>query len=114
LLELLRPWSAYLDSNRTIQINSLDEDQINFTVNYFAQTERKMGAIYKRRNKFNLAEDHCQRALTYARLFEGKEETKTALLCAALIEFYELYRDQDNYDKALTFVKESYDCAAIT
>jgi tetratricopeptide (TPR) repeat protein len=114
ILELLRPWSAYLDSNRTNQIDSLDEDQINHTLVYFTQTERKMGAIYKRRNEFNLAEDYCQRALTYARLYEGEEETKTGLLYSALIGLYELYMYQGNYDEALNFVEEAYNCVAIT
>jgi len=73
-----------------------------------------MGATYKRRNEFNMAEDHCQRALSYARLYEGKEEVKTDLLCAALIGLYEIYRDQGNFDKALILVEEAYNCVAVT
>jgi tetratricopeptide (TPR) repeat protein len=114
ILELLRPWSTYLDSNRTIQIESLDEGQINHTLVCFTQIERTIGAINRRRNEFNLAEDHCQRALTYARLFEGEEETKTDLLRAALIELYRFHRDQENHDKALIFVEEAYNCVAVT
>jgi hypothetical protein len=71
LLELLRPWSVYLDSNHTSHIDSLDEDQINHTLAHFTQTEHNMGEINGRRNEFNLAEEHCQRALSYARLFDG-------------------------------------------
>jgi hypothetical protein len=80
MFALFRPWSTYLDSNRTSQIDSLDEDQINYTLAYFTQTERYMGTFYKCRNEFNLAEDYCQRALTYNRLYEGEEEVKTDLL----------------------------------
>jgi tetratricopeptide (TPR) repeat protein len=114
LLELLRPWSAYLDSNRTSQIDSLDEGQINFTLLYFTQTEGKLGAIYFRRNEFNLVEDYFQRALTYARLYEGEEETKTGLLYSAFIGLYELHMNQGNYDEALNFVEEAYNCVAVT
>jgi tetratricopeptide (TPR) repeat protein len=114
ILELLRPWSVYLDSNRTSQIDSLDEDQIIITLANFTQIERSMGAIYKRRHEFNLAEDYCQRALSYARLYEGKEEMKTDLLCAALIGLYEIHRDEGKFDKALIFVEEAYDCVAVT
>jgi tetratricopeptide (TPR) repeat protein len=114
MLELLRPWSAYLDSNRTSQIDSLDEDQIQFTLVYFTQIERNMGAIYKRRNEFNLAEDHCQRALTYARLFVGEEELKTVLLYNALIDLYIIHRDLENFDEASILVEEAYNCVAVT
>jgi tetratricopeptide (TPR) repeat protein len=113
MLELLRPWSAYIDSNRTSQVDSLDEGQINTTLAHFSQTERNIGRLYKYRNEFNLAEDYCQRALTYARLYEGKEETKTNLLYHTLIELYAIHRDQGNYDKALILVEEAYNCVAV-
>jgi tetratricopeptide (TPR) repeat protein len=73
-----------------------------------------MGAIYKRRNEFNLAEDYCKRALSYARLFEGEVKVKTGLLYSALIELYEIHRNQGHYDEALTFVEEAYNCVAVT
>jgi tetratricopeptide (TPR) repeat protein len=113
MLALLSPWSTYLDLNCTGQINSLDEDQINTTLAYFTQTERNMGEICSRRNEFNLAANHCQRALSYARLYEGEEEVKTDLLCAALIALFEFYRNQGNYDEALTLVEEAYNCVAV-
>jgi tetratricopeptide (TPR) repeat protein len=100
--------------SNTSQIDSLDKDQINFTLLYFTRTERKMDAIYNGRNEFNLAEDHLQRALTYARLYEGKEEMKTGELYSAFIELYENNRNQGNYDKALIFVEEAYNCVAAT
>jgi tetratricopeptide (TPR) repeat protein len=114
MLAHLRPWSTYLNVSNTSQIDSLDKDQINSTLLYFTQTEVRMGIIYKYRNEFNLAEDYCQRALTYARLFEGEEELKTDLLYSALIGLYEIYRNQGNYDEASIFVEEAYNCVAIT
>jgi hypothetical protein len=76
ILELLRPWSAYIDLNRTSQIYSLDEDQINTTLLYLSQSECNIGSIYKRRNELIRAADHCQRALYFARSYERKEEMK--------------------------------------
>jgi tetratricopeptide (TPR) repeat protein len=114
MLELLRPWSTYLDVSNTSQIDSLDEVQINYTLACFTQTEFKMGAIYKRRNDFNLAENNCQRAISYARVYDGKEELKTGLLYAALIGLYEIYGNQGNFDETLILVEEAYNCVAVT
>jgi tetratricopeptide (TPR) repeat protein len=113
VLELLRPWSAYLDLNRTSHKDSLDKDQINDTLMLFSRTERIMAEICKQRNQFDLAENHCQQALSYAKLFKGKEEDKTEFVCRALKSFYMLRRDQGNYDEALTFAEEAYNCVAI-
>jgi hypothetical protein len=33
-----------------------------------------IASIYVHRNEFDLAETHCERALHYARLYEGKGE----------------------------------------
>jgi tetratricopeptide (TPR) repeat protein len=100
--------------SNTSQIDSLEEDQINNTLAYFTRAERNMGAIYKRRNEFNVAEGYCQRALTYARLFEGEEEVKTGLLYDTLIGLYKSYRNQGKHDEALIFVEEAYNCVAVT
>jgi tetratricopeptide (TPR) repeat protein len=113
IFELLRPWSAYLDLNCTGQVSSLNKYQINHTLLYFSQTERNMGSIYMRRNDFVLAEDHRQQALFYARLYEGKEEMKTDLLCKALLALYELQRDKRNFDEALILAEEVYNCFAV-
>jgi tetratricopeptide (TPR) repeat protein len=113
ILEILRPWSTYIDSNRSSEIDSLDEYQINTTLGYFTQMERNMGAIYTDRNEFNLAEDYCHRALSHARLYEGEEEVKTDLLCAAFRVLYELYSHQGKNDEALIFVEEAYNFVAV-
>jgi tetratricopeptide (TPR) repeat protein len=94
-------------------IGSLDKDQINHTLFHFSQTERNMGLSYIRRNQFDLAENHCQQALIFAKLYEGKEELKTYLVYEALRVSYELHRDQGNYNEALTFAEEAYNCVAI-
>jgi tetratricopeptide (TPR) repeat protein len=113
MLDILRPWSTYLDLNRPGHVDSLDKDQINHTLMLFSQTECSIATIYKRRNQFGLAENHCQQALSYAKLFEGKEEHKTDVVFSALRAFYTLRRDQMNYTEALIFAEEAYNCVAI-
>jgi tetratricopeptide (TPR) repeat protein len=113
MLELLRPWSTYLDVNFTGNIETLDKDQINHITFYFAQIECNIGGIHQHRNKFVLAEDRFQRALSYAIMYEGEEEEKTALLCSTLSSLYELRSNQGNYVDALAFAEESYNCAAV-
>jgi tetratricopeptide (TPR) repeat protein len=111
ILGLLRPWSAYLDVSSARHIGSLDKNQIHGTLMYFSQTERIMGAICIRRNQFDRAENHCQQALIFAKVYEGNEET--GLLYEALKVSYELHTFQGNYDEASTFAEEAYNCVAI-
>jgi hypothetical protein len=99
MLALLRPWSTYVNVSNISHVDSLDEGQINHTLWHFIETERSMGSICKRRNEFNLAEDYCQRALSHARLFDGKEELKTGLLYSTLIGLYEIYEIKDSMTK---------------
>jgi tetratricopeptide (TPR) repeat protein len=113
MLDILRPWSTCLDLNHPSHIDSLEKVQINHISMLFSQTERIIAEICKRKNQFDLAENHCQQALSYAKLFEGKEEDKTDLVLSALESFYEIRRDQGNYDEALTFAEEAYNCVAI-
>jgi tetratricopeptide (TPR) repeat protein len=114
MLKLLSPWSTHLDLNCTSHIDSIDKDGINDILMLFSQAERNMGLIYTHRSHFDLAQSHCQRAISYARLYEGEEEDKAGMLIEALRIYYELTTDQNNYDGALIFAKESYDFAAIT
>jgi tetratricopeptide (TPR) repeat protein len=99
--------------NRPGHIGSLHKDQINDILLYFSQSERNMANICVRRNQFDLAENHCQQALFYAKLFEGKEEDKTELVRIALHSFYYCRGRQGKYDEALTFAEEAYNCVAI-
>jgi tetratricopeptide (TPR) repeat protein len=128
MLELLRPWCTHLDVNRTSHTDSLDKDQIHYTIYHFVKTECYIGRIHQHRNEFILAEDHCQQALSYARMFEvGEEdktnllytlrqlsEDKTKLLCFTLSQLSELRNFQGDYGGALAFAEESYNCAAVT
>jgi hypothetical protein len=91
ILELLRPWSAYLDVSSASHMDSLDKDQINDILDHFSETERNMGSIHIRRNQFDRAENHCQQALVFAKLYEGNEERKISLLYEALRKSCELH-----------------------
>jgi hypothetical protein len=113
VLELLRPWSACLDVNCNSHMDSLDKDQINYTISFFVQTECNIGMIHQHRNEFVLAEGHSKRALSYARMYEGEEELKTDLLSSVLSTLYELRRNQGNYVDALAFAEEIYNCVAV-
>jgi tetratricopeptide (TPR) repeat protein len=113
ILDILRPWSTYLDVSSSSHIGSLDEDQINHTLFHFSLTEWNIARVYIRRNQFDLAENHCQQALIFAKLYEGKEEDKTYLVYKALQRSYELHSNQGNYDEALVFAEEAYNCVAI-
>jgi hypothetical protein len=84
MLELLRPWSAYIDVNCTSHTDSLDKNQIDRIMLIFSLVECNIGMIYRHGNGFSLAEDYFQRALSYARQYEGKGELKTDILCSAL------------------------------
>lgn len=113
VLELLKPWSIYLDLSSTSHVFSLNEDQINDLLFYSKQIERDIATTHRHRSQFDLSDNHCQRALSYARRYEGKEEVKTDLLCSVLQACYYLRRNRRNFDEALIFAEEAYDCSAV-
>jgi hypothetical protein len=45
ILDILRPWSTYLDVSSSSHIGSLDKVQIKITLFYFSQTKCNMGTI---------------------------------------------------------------------
>jgi tetratricopeptide (TPR) repeat protein len=73
-----------------------------------------MAIIYTHRNQFDLAENHCEQAISHAKLYDGEEEKNTVLVCWALSTFCRLRMLQGNYDEALTLAEEAYNCVAIT
>jgi tetratricopeptide (TPR) repeat protein len=113
ILNLSRPWSSKLDSSSNSRIDSLKKGQIDFLLVSLSTTERNIGMIFMRRNKFELAESNCQQALSHARLYEGKEEKKTDILCSVLRALYDIRANQLNFVDALPFAEEAYNLAAI-
>jgi tetratricopeptide (TPR) repeat protein len=113
VLDLLRPWCADLDSNSTGRIDSINKDQINKIFFLSAGTETNTALTKLHLSQFNEVETHCQRSLSYARLYEGTEDEKTDLLVRALKVFYNLRKIERNYDEALIFAEEAYNCVAV-
>jgi hypothetical protein len=111
VLDLLRPWSIYLDS--ADPIDNLSKRQINNIWLLSIQSEQNIAMIYQNRNEVNEAENHCQRALTCARLYEGEEEDKIDFLCGTLKQFSMLHLNLKDFAKALPFAEEAYNCLAV-
>jgi tetratricopeptide (TPR) repeat protein len=113
MLDLLRPWSASIDLNSTSLRDNLTGDKINHILMTSSSTECSIALIYLHRNQFDLAENYCQRALSHARLYEGKEEVKTKVLCQALRVYGSLQSNQGNLADAVASAEEAYNCAAV-
>jgi tetratricopeptide (TPR) repeat protein len=113
MLELLRPWSAYLDTDSTNQIDKLDKEQIEYLLITLSETELQIAFIHTRKSVFDEAENHGQRALFYARLYEGKEERKTDLLCKALRVYINLRTSQEKHADAVIYAEEAYNLVAV-
>lgn len=114
-LDLLRPWSAYFDLNTSSRTdNTLNKVQTELLLNYLTLAEGDIGSLYTRRSQINVAENHCQRSLSFARLYVGDgDEYTTDLLCRILRTCYELKIFQGKFNEALIFVEEAYNCVAI-
>jgi hypothetical protein len=105
-LDLLRPWSTSLR-------DSLSGDQINLILMISSRTERRIALIHSHRNEFDLVANHCQQALSHARLYEGTEEDKTDLLFSALSAYGDLQLKQGHHADAVAFAEEAYNCVAV-
>jgi tetratricopeptide (TPR) repeat protein len=113
MLELLRPWSVNFDMDSTDRIDNLDEFQIALLLYIFSEIERQIAMIHMRRNQLDQAENHCQQALSYARLYEGNEETKIDLLCTALRSYTSVHTAQGRDADAIIYAEEAYNCVAV-
>jgi tetratricopeptide (TPR) repeat protein len=69
--------------------------------------------LFMRVEMNNLAESHCQRALSSAQRYDGEEEQKTTLLCKAFTVYGYLRTLQGNHADAVTFYEEAYNCVAM-
>jgi hypothetical protein len=90
MLNLLKPWSAYLDCNSVNSKDILDKDKIETITMLLSNTEGSIARVFKDRNQLNKMDYHCQRALFYARLYDGTEEDKASLLTSALSDCHDL------------------------
>jgi tetratricopeptide (TPR) repeat protein len=97
----------------TGRIDNLDEFQIACLLSILSEIECQVASIHTRRRQFYQAENHSQRALSYARLYEGKEESKTDLLCKALEVYIHLQIVQGKYADAVIYAEELYNLVAV-
>jgi hypothetical protein len=113
MLELLRPWSVYFDTDSTDQINDLNKEQIGHLLMILSEVERRIAFNYALKSQFDQAENHCQRGLSYAKLYEGEEEEKTELLCKALRVYINLRSSQGKYADGVIYAEEAYNLVAM-
>jgi hypothetical protein len=114
IFDLLKPWTAYLDSNSTAaQTDSIDKDQINRILKLSSETERNMARVYTNKNLFKEADPYCRRAISQARLFEGEDKVKADLLYSSLRCSYENLAPQGRFTEGLIYVEEAYNCIAM-
>jgi hypothetical protein len=111
--QLLMPWSILIDSDDTNLKDVLNKDDTNFILHLLANNECDIACVYMHRYEFGLAELHCQRALHYAKRYDGEEELKTSLLCKTFTAYGSLRSSQGNYGDAVTFFEEAYNCVAM-
>jgi hypothetical protein len=109
----LRPWSINLDLNCTSRVEKLDKKQINYVLMHLSVTEVRMGAVEKRRDRFDLAGAHCQRVVSNRRLYDGEVEMETKILCSALAIFHDLRITEGNHVDGLSLAEEVYNCVSI-
>mmetsp|Transcript_26520 Transcript_26520/g.25381 ORF Transcript_26520/g.25381 Transcript_26520/m.25381 type:complete len:470 (+) Transcript_26520:206-1615(+) len=113
ILEILKPWSLYLDRDAANRVDSLSRLQIDIILVLSSHAERNQAIIFKQRNQFKISENHCQRALSYARRINEEGESKTTLLLKVLTSCYSIQSSQGNYSGALPFAEEAYNCGAV-
>lgn len=113
MLGLLKPWSIILKMGTTSKVNNLIEFQIHQILMMSSIVHEQMVQIYILRNEFNLAETHCERALHYARMYEGKGTFYEDLLLKALYASHRLKLQQSNFAEAFKFAEEAYNYVAI-
>jgi tetratricopeptide (TPR) repeat protein len=115
ILDILRPWSAYFNLSPSSS-RVVDSDEL-YDVHHFlmllSNTERNIAFVHEHRSELDQAENHCHLAVSYAKLYEGEEEVRVALLCGALKLFADIRCSQNNFADAVTYDEENYNCAAI-
>jgi hypothetical protein len=68
MLDVLEPWSqCCLDLNHASQKDELNKVQIDTILHQLSTTEAYVALIFMRRYRFEVAEGHCERSLSYAR-----------------------------------------------
>jgi tetratricopeptide (TPR) repeat protein len=107
-LSLLNPWLIYFDSDAGSQSNSFNEIPIDSLLEELIRTEEKMAVMSIDSMRFEAAEGHCQRSLSYSRRIGVEDEEKTTWIFSALSNYTSLRERQGNLSDAVTFAEEAY------
>jgi tetratricopeptide (TPR) repeat protein len=111
--QLLMPWSILINSDVTNVKDILNKDDANLVLGLLSNNDGDWANIRIHRNEFNLAESHCQHALSSAKRYDGEVEEMTSLLRDAYRNYGNLRSMQDNYTDAAIFFEEAYNCVAM-
>jgi tetratricopeptide (TPR) repeat protein len=121
-LEILKPWSSCLDLDTAAQIDGLRRNNVGYfsmvsNIDYILELlticEDHAASIYMHRNRIEISENHCQRAITYARQYNEEGETKTNLLLKTLSTYSLHLSNRGEFAGAISVAEEAYNCAAI-
>lgn len=110
IFHVLRPWAECLDLDATSRVDILDKGRITHILHTLSNTERDMARIFEHRSQFDLASNHFERALSYARRIEGKTKESITVLRKALRAGSIIRKSQNNYAEAVIFAEEAYNC----
>jgi hypothetical protein len=113
VLEALKPWSLYVDSDVVNRVDNLSKDQIDKILKLSSETELSLAIIHDHRNEFDVSEIHHQRSLSYARRYNEEGETKTTLLLKIFTRYCHLQIIRGDFAGAVTLAEEAYNCVAI-
>jgi tetratricopeptide (TPR) repeat protein len=107
-VNLLNPWLIHFDSNIGSRSDTFSKISIDKLLEKIIITEQKMAVVTTSKWKFDAAEGHCQRSLTYSRRIRVEKERKTTLLFDALGYYIDLREKQFNLLDAVIFAEECY------
>jgi hypothetical protein len=103
------PWSILINSDVKTSRRILVKMILTSCVFIVRNNDGFWAKSCRHRNEFNLAESHCQRALSWK---DGSRGKKTSLLINAFTSYGDLRSLQDNYTDAAILWK--HNCGAIT
>lgn len=107
---LLRNRFSYLKSFLA-QLDILDEDQVNTVYRYSSDVEKDIGASQFNLGNYNSADEHYERAITYAKLMVSGGE-RTELLYEVLMKKGRSLNIRENLGEAREVYEEAYNLMA--
>lgn len=105
---ILSAWLIHLEADSSDRNGSLNNDRINLLLSELYHLEQEMSALLTGNVEFDLAEEHCNRCLTYSRKYGMEGEKKTTMIFTSLRSFIDLRRRQGDFSQAVTLSEEAY------